>query len=167
MIGKSKASFRLVAGLLTSLVCINAAPAGAQALRPTMVDDPQVHVATMVRKCSVDLGSCLRDGFVSTFGPGAEGNQDVTTVVRTFSGIKAKNWVILSDTNYSDTVRIVLTVIICDQDTQVYLRTQYLKDDGKWKAMAFDVQTIFKDILLPYVPGGVQMPITQASTRTQ
>lgn len=167
MTGQSNTIVRFFSTFLISCACLYAPAATAQALTVKKVDDPQVHMANISKKCLVDLGSCVRDGLIETFGPGVEGNQEIMTMVRTFSGIKASNWVILSDTNYSDTVRVLITVVVCDHDTQAFFRTQYLKDGTKWRAMAIDVQTSFKDILIPYLAGGAQIPISQVSAQSK
>jgi hypothetical protein len=137
----------------------------AQALVPKTVADPQAHMAAISQKCYRNMGSCIRDGFVLSFGPGAASIEGIDSILTMFSGTRAKHWVILSDTSYADTARWIFVLVVGEDETSLFFRGQFVKTDDVWKIVTLDIQTQAKDIFIPLPPGGVQVPITQRASR--
>jgi hypothetical protein len=138
--------------------------ANAQTLVPKTVADPQAHMAAISQKCYRDMGTCIKDGFVLSFGPAAGNIEGLESMLTMFSGTSAKHWVILSDTNYADTARWIFVLVVGEDETSLFFRGQFVKTNDVWKIVTFDMQTQAKDIFIPLPPGGVQMPITQRAS---
>jgi hypothetical protein len=154
-------------GLLTAvLISSSSLPnsALAQGLISKEVTDPQAHMAAIAQPCFRGVGTCIREGFVLSFGEGARGLESLDPVINAYGKMTARNWIILSDTSYSDTARWIYGLVICENGVSLFLRAQFSKLDGNWRINMLDVNSLAKDIFIPLPPGGVQVPITQIAS---
>jgi hypothetical protein len=139
--------------------------ASAQEIVAKEVSDPQAHLATILQMCLRSISTCVRDGFVLSFGEGARDLESLAPVITAFGKTRAENWVILSDTSYSDTVRWIYSLVIGDDGSSLFFRGQFSKVNNKWLITVLDVNSSASELFIPLPPGGVQVPITHTASR--
>jgi hypothetical protein len=155
----SKVSRIVVCCLAALLVTSKPVAARAEGVVAAAINDPQAFIASIASKCSSDIGNCVKDGLKNSFGPSALEEEAVVDFLRNMAGTKSKHWAILSDTSYSDTIRIIYAVVILENNSTLYFRSQFTKAGTTWRIVDIVFEPKAIDIFIPLPPNGTPNPI--------